>query len=250
MLMPWLVNTTLKGLTGLLCRVDDAQLARVPQRGPLIVVTNHINFLDAPVLLSRAHPRPVTGFVKAETWQNPALAFLFDTWQAIPLARGEADVRAFRAGLAALQDGAILAVAPEGTRSGHGRLQQGRPGVVLLALHSGAPILPVVYYGGEQFHENIRHLRRTDFRIVVGQPFYLDTRGVKVTQEVRRAMVDEMMYQIAALLPPAYRGVYADLESATEYYLHFPEGSFSNLAMSMNQTFERSNVPANFGGGH
>ncbi len=225
----WLVNTTLKGLTGLLCRVDDTQLERVPQHGPLIVVANHVNFLDAPVFFSRIHPRRVTGFVKAETWQNPALAFLFNTWQTIPLERGEADVRAFRAGLAALRAGAIVAVAPEGTRSGHGRLQHGRPGVVFLALHSAAPILPVAYYGAERFHDNIRRLRRTDFRIVVGRPFYLDARGSKVTQAVRRAMIDEVMYQIAALLPPAYRGVYADLHLATEHYLRFPEGSASNL---------------------
>ncbi len=229
MFAQWLVNTTLRGLTDVICRVDDAQLERVPQHGPLIVVANHINFLDAPVLFSRVHPRRVTGFVKSETWQNPTLGLLFDVWKTIPLERGAADVGAFREGLAALEEGAILAVAPEGTRSGHGRLQPGRPGVVLLALHSGAPILPLVYYGAERFHDNVRRLRRTDFRIVVGQPFYLDARGVKVTRDVRQTMVDEMMYQIAALLPPDYRGVYADLASATEHYLHFPDGSASNL---------------------
>jgi 1-acyl-sn-glycerol-3-phosphate acyltransferase len=234
MLAQWLINTTIRGLTDVICRVDDAQLARVPQHGPLIVVANHINFLDAPVLFSRVHPRRVTGFVKAETWQNPTLGLLFDVWNTIPLERGEADVGAFREGLAALQDGAILAVAPEGTRSGHGRLQRGRPGVVLLALRSGAPILPLVYYGSERFHDNLRRLRRTDFRIVVGQPFYLDARGVKVTQTVRHAMVNEMMYQIAALLPPDYRGVYADIDTATEHYLHFPVGSASNLPRSTN----------------
>lgn len=229
MLVQWLVNMTLRGLTDVICRVDDTQLERVPQHGPLIVVANHINFLDAPVLFSRVHPRRVTGFVKSETWQNPTLGMLFDVWKTIPLERGEADVEAFREGLAALEDGAILAVAPEGTRSGHGRLQPGRPGVVVLALHSGAPILPLVYYGSERFHDNVRRLRRTDFRIVVGQPFYLDARGSKVTRIVRQAMVDEMMYQIAALLPPDYRGVYADLDSATEHFLRFPEGSASNL---------------------
>jgi 1-acyl-sn-glycerol-3-phosphate acyltransferase len=227
--LPWLVNTTVKGLTDVICRVDDAQLARVPQHGPLIVVANHINFLDAPVLFSRVHPRRVTGFVKAETWQNPTLGLLFDVWKTIPLERGEADVGAFREGLAALQEGAILAVTPEGTRSGHGRLQPGRPGVVLLALRSGAPILPLVYYGSERFHHNLRRLRRTNFRIVVGQPFYLDARGSKVTQAVRYAMINEMMYQIAALLPPDYRGVYADIDAATEHYLRFPEDSASNL---------------------
>ena len=223
------VNTAIKGLIRLLCRVDDAQLARVPARGPLIVVANHINFLEVPLLFTHAQPRPVTGFAKADAWDNPALGFLFNLWGLIPLRRGEANVVAFRQGLAALEAGHILAVAPEGTRSGHGRLQRGHPGVVLLALHNGAPLLPVVYYGGESFKRNLTRLRRTDFHIIVGQPFYLNAGGVKVTREVRQQMADEIMYQIAALLPPAYRGYYSDVATATETYLRFPTTSESNL---------------------
>ena len=120
-----------------------------------------------------------------------------------------------------LKAGHIFAIAPEGTRSEHGRLQKAHPGVVLLALRSGAPLLPVVYYGAEHFRENLRRLRRSDFHIVVGEPFYADAGGVKVTRQVRRQIVDEIMYQMAALLPPAYRGVYSDLNAATEKYLTF-----------------------------
>jgi 1-acyl-sn-glycerol-3-phosphate acyltransferase len=223
------VNSAIKGLIRLLCRVDDAQLARVPARGPLVVVANHINFLEVPLLLTHIQPRPVTGFAKAEAWDNPALGFLFNLWGLIPLRRGEANVVAFRRGLAALEAGHILAVAPEGTRSGHGRLQRGHPGVVLLALRSGAPLLPVVYYGGESFRRNLTRLRRTDFHIIVGQPFYLNAGGVKVTREVRQQMADEIMYLIAALLPPAYRGYYSDVPAATRTYLRFPSTSEGNL---------------------
>jgi hypothetical protein len=92
---------------------------------------------------------------------------------------------------------------------------------VLLALHSGAPLLPVVFYGSERYRGNLRRLRRTDFHIVVGKPFYLDAGGVKVTRQVRRQMINEVMYQMSALLPPAYRGVYSDLNAATETYLTF-----------------------------
>jgi 1-acyl-sn-glycerol-3-phosphate acyltransferase len=81
--------------------------------------------------------------------------------------------------------------------------------------------LPVVYYGAERYRDNLRRLRRTDFHIVVGEPFYVDVGGVKVTRQVRRQIVDEIMYQMAALLPPAYRGVYSDLNTATEKYLTF-----------------------------
>jgi 1-acyl-sn-glycerol-3-phosphate acyltransferase len=225
----WIVTTTVKGLLRVLCRIDDSQLSGVPERGPLILVCNHINFIEAPLVYTHLQPRPVTAFAKSETWDNPAMAFLFNLAEAIPLRRGEADVSALRQGLDALAAGKILAVTPEGTRSGHGRLQRGHPGVVIMALHSGAPILPLVFYGNEQFHHNISHLRRTDFHIAVGRPFHLRSESHRVDQQIRREMTDEIMFQLAALLPPKYRGMYSDLSSATENYLHFPEPSFSNL---------------------
>ena len=223
------VFSTIKALIRLLCRVDDAQLARVPDRGPLIMVANHVNFLEVPLVYTHLQPRPMTGFAKVEAWDNPFIGTLFSMGEAIPLYRGEADMAAFRQALKALEAGRILALAPEGTRSGHGRLQRGHPGVVFLALHSGALLLPLVYYGGERFWHNLTRLRRTDFHIVVGQPFYLDAGGAKVTQRVRQQMLDEVMYQMAALLPPAYRGVYSDLAAASETYLRFPPGVESNL---------------------
>jgi len=223
------VFSTMKGLIRFLCRVDDAQLARVPDRGPLIIVANHVNFLEVPLIYTHLQPRPLAGFAKVEAWDNPFIGALFDMVEAIPLYRGEADVTAFRQALRALEAGRILALAPEGTRSGHGRLQRGHTGVVFLALRSGAPLLPLVYYGGELFWSNLARLRRTDFHIVVGQPFYLEASGVKLTREMRQQMTDEIMYQMAALLPPAYRGVYSDLAAATEAYLRFPPGVESNL---------------------
>ena len=80
-------------------------------------------------------------------------------------------------------------------------------------------LLPVVYYGSEHYRDNLRRLRRTDFHIIVGRPFYVDAGGARVTRQVRRQILDEIMYQMAALLPPAYRGVYSDLDAATEYLL-------------------------------
>ncbi len=228
-----LLGVTIRGLIGPLCRLDASQLAQVPARGPLILVSNHINFLEVPLLYAHLQPRPVTAFAKVETWDNPILAPLFDLGGAIPLRRGEADTAALRQALAALEAGQILAVAPEGTRSGHGRLQRGHPGVVMLALHSGAPLLPVAHYGGEGFKRNLTRLRRTPVHIVVGQPFHLDSRGARVTREVRRQMTDEIMYQLAALLPPAYRGYYADLAAASETYLRFTAPSASNLARAL-----------------
>lgn len=228
-ILTWLVNTTLRILTGILCRMDADELKRIPSQGPLILVGNHINFLEVPVLVTRVWPRPVTGFSKLETWHNPAKAFLFNIWGGIPLRRGELDMAAFEAACQKLKENYLFAIAPEGTRSGHGRLQKGHPGIVLLAVRSGAPLMPMVFYGNENFWQNIKRLKRTDFHVRVGNPFTIDTHGRAMSREIREQIIREIMWQLAALLPPENRGIYADLENATEEYLRFEPGVESNL---------------------
>jgi 1-acyl-sn-glycerol-3-phosphate acyltransferase len=76
-------------------------------------------------------------------------------------------------------------------------------------------------WGGERFLENLKRLRRTEFKIAVGRPFRINTHGERVGTVVRQRIADEMMYQVAALLPEKYRGVYCDLDRATQYYLDF-----------------------------
>ncbi len=215
------VNITIKTLTGIACRIDSKEIEKVPIQGPLIIVTNHINFIEVPLVYVYLQPRPLTGYVKEETWDNPVFSLLFDLWEAIPVRRGEADIGAIKEGVRALNSGQILAVAPEGTRSKHGRLQKGYPGVTMVALMSGAPILPLVYYGNEHFWGNMKRLKRTDFNIRVGDCFCLDSRGQKVDRDIRSQMTTEIMYQIARLLPPENRGIYADLDNATTQYLNF-----------------------------
>lgn len=215
------VNFALKGLTSLLCRIESAPLQQVPHTGPLILVCNHINFLEVPLMYSHLQPRPLTGLAKAETWESPVLRPLFTLWGAIPIRRGEADTAALRKILQALAQNKIVAIAPEGTRSETGQLQRAQPGIVTLALHSGAPLLPLVYYGGEAFRHNVRKLQKTDFHIRVGQPFTLDLQGTKLRREIRQQVADEVMFQLAALLPVEYRGDYANLASATRRFLAF-----------------------------
>lgn len=209
----------LKTLTRLLTRLDKAQLAKVPAGGPLILVTNHINILEVPLLYTRLLPRRVTCFVAAVRWESPFYRWLLDGADMIPLRRGEADVAALREGLARLDKGWIVIIAPEGTRSETGQLQQGKPGVVPLALRSGAPLLPLVYFGHEQFGANVRRLRRTDFHIVVGEPFRLESHGERVDRQVRQAMVDEVMCVLAGLLPERNRGMYVDCDGYAHRYV-------------------------------
>jgi len=223
-LMQWIVTYGCKLGLEIMCRIDAKELQKVPQTGPLITVTNHTGMVEAPILYTQMAPREkVTAIAKVETWDNWFLNWVFTLWEIIPIRRGEADMVAMRKSLEMLEKGYILGISPEGTRSREGKLLRARGGVVMLGLKSQAPLLVIAHWGGENFGKNVKKFKRTDFQIRVGSIFYLDAHGERVTKEIRQQMADEMMYQLAKLLPESYRGEYADLENATEKYLRFVE---------------------------
>jgi 1-acyl-sn-glycerol-3-phosphate acyltransferase len=217
----WFMNTIIRLGTDILCRIDKFDIPKIPTYGPLILVTNHINSLEVPLLFVHLQPRNMIGLAKIETWNNKFMGWLFDLWDAIPIRRGTLDLEAFRACLGVLKAGDILAIAPEGTRSYDGRLQVGQPGTALIALHAGVPILPIAHWGGEAFNSNLKKLKRTDFHFRVGKPFYLDAHSEKVNGRVRQLMADEIMTQIALLMPNEYRGKYVDCDPPPQKYLRF-----------------------------
>ena len=223
-LLRWITAAFLKALTGRMFRVDAAQLAKVPRDGPLIIVTNHVHIPEIPTLYTRLLPRKVHGMALAErVLDNNIVGGILRMFGTIPVWRGEADLNALRRGIKILKDGGMILLDPEGTRSHNGCLQKGRPGAVLMALHSGAPLLPVVHYGSEKYAENLKHLHRTDLKYVVGKPFRVNAGGQQVTSSLRQHMIDEVMFQMASLLPPQYRGAYAALKLAPYKYLVFEE---------------------------
>jgi 1-acyl-sn-glycerol-3-phosphate acyltransferase len=202
------IATIVKFGTEVLCRIDAPDIYKVPEHGPLIVIANHTGQLEVAVFFGLLQPRPITGWAKMEAWDNPFLNWLFNLWGVIPIKRGEGDTSALRKAITALDDGMIFGIAPEGTRNITGKLQRAHPGAVMLAIHSGAAILPAAHWGGENFLKNLPRFKRTDFHIRVGEPFHLKLEGIKVTREIRQQIADEMMIRIAELLPPAYQGFY------------------------------------------
>jgi 1-acyl-sn-glycerol-3-phosphate acyltransferase len=205
-----IVAAIVKFGTGILCRIDAPDIQKTPMHGPLIVISNHTGQLEVAVLFGILQPRRITGWAKMEAWDNAFLNWLFNLWGLIPVRRGEGDTSALRKALKALEDGYIFGIAPEGTRNITGKLNRAHPGAVMLAIHSGAPILPVAHWGGENFLRNLPRFKRTDFHARVGELFRLKLEGVKVTREIRQQIADEMMIRLAELLPPDYRGAYSD----------------------------------------
>jgi 1-acyl-sn-glycerol-3-phosphate acyltransferase len=216
-----LIQITFRGITNLICRIDDAELGKVPTHGLLIIYSNHVNILEIPIFYTHLQPRRLHGMMLAEREKNPLLRWMMGVTETIPLHSGQADIIAIRKGLSVLENGEIIAIAPEGTRSHDGKLQPAQPGVVLLALHSQAPLIPVAFYGAEKYKENLRRLKRTDFHLRVGKPFHLDPQGKPVTRLVRQKIMNEMMGQLAAVLLPEYRGHYADQTAESPRYIAF-----------------------------
>ena len=217
--MNWLINFVIRVYTRITCKIDAPDLQKVPMHGPLIVISNHTGQIEVPLVFAHLQPRKLTGWAKVESWDNKFLNWVFGVWGMIPVRRGEADMHALKAALRALEKGLILGIAPEGTRNYNGILRRALPGAVTLALHSGAPIIPVAHWGGENFMKNLKRFKRTDFHIRVGEPFKIDTQGIKVTGEIRQQIVDEMMVQIAIMMPEEYRGEYAEMCKVVEKFV-------------------------------
>ena len=217
--MNWFINFLIRVYTRITCRIDAPDLHKFPMHGPLIAIANHTGQIEVPLIFAHLQPRKLSGWAKAESWDNKFLNWVFGVWGIIPVRRGEADMHALKEALRALQKGLIFGIAPEGTRNYNGVLRRALPGTVIIALHSGAPIIPIAHWGGEVYLKNLKRFKRTDFHIRIGEPFRINVEGVKVTGEMRQQIVDEMMYELAKLLPEEYRGEYSDMSRATSQYL-------------------------------
>jgi 1-acyl-sn-glycerol-3-phosphate acyltransferase len=183
---------------------------RVPARGPLLVVANHLNIADPP-LLGAAIPRPIRFMAKQELFDARPGGFFIRSFGAFPVRRFTADLQALRVAQRLLAAGWAVGMFPEGHRS-HGRgLQPPFPGTALLALRTGVPVLPVGITGTEAITSPAVLLQHRPVRVVIGEPFTLP-RPARITAESVRAASEEIMRRIAALLPPRYRGVYAGIE--------------------------------------
>jgi 1-acyl-sn-glycerol-3-phosphate acyltransferase len=179
----------------------------VPRRGPVILASNHLSFIDSMVI-PLVSPRPVAFLAKAEYWNGTGFkgrlsrAF-FTAISAVPVERGthRAAQASLDASLAVLNDGLAFGIYPEGKRSLDGRLYRGRTGVAWLALTSGAPVVPVALAGTENIQpvgKRLPRIRRVTIRF--GEPMdFNDRRDVRPVGPVRRAVTDEIMDAIAAL---------------------------------------------------
>ncbi len=118
----------------------------LPKKGPAIIAANHVSSWD-PFIVAVASPRPVCFMAKAELYNNWILAILLGGLHAFPVKRGSADRGAIRKALDILNKEQLLGIFPEGTRSKDSSVQTAQAGTAMLAIKSGAPVIPVACIG-------------------------------------------------------------------------------------------------------
>ena len=186
-------------------------LEKLP-KGNVIIAANHLGRLDTAALLCILDREDIIMPVAEKYRDHPFYGAIGRAANAIWLNRFDADYSAFRQILERMKQGGLLVIAPEGTRSKTEALQEGKMGVAFLASKSGYPILPVAVTGTEDrlIVENIKHFRRSKITATAAELFYINIPKGAGREDAMRHATDEIMCQIAALLPEKYRGVYAD----------------------------------------
>jgi 1-acyl-sn-glycerol-3-phosphate acyltransferase len=191
-------------LMRLLFRLEVVNPGLVPATGPVLLVSNHISVLDPP-LIGGAAPRPLVFMAKEELFRIPLFGRLIRALNARPVRRDGSDMRALKAALAVLEEGQAILVFPEGTRGAEGGpLRDGKPGVGMLAVLSGAPVVPVYVSGSGAALPRGRAVPRPHkVRVTFGPPLVFKAEGKRASDDGRkeayREAAQEMMRAIAQL---------------------------------------------------
>jgi len=178
-------------------RVKGAE--HIPSSGPALIVSNHASILDPPVI-GGASRRQIYFLAKAELFRIPLFGRLIRALHARPVRREGADTLALRTAAQLLEEGKALLIFPEGTRSLDGRLGAGKAGVGMLAVTSGAPVVPAYVSGTlEALPKGASWPRRSPVSVSFGPALHFKVQSGSGRKERYREAAEEMMRGIAQL---------------------------------------------------
>jgi len=198
-------------LTRILTRLEIEGLENVPKSGPVIVVMNHLSIVD-PFMVAGFFPRPMVFMAKEEIYKIPGMRHITRWYGSFTVRRGEADREAIRNCIEVLQQGNVLGLFPEGTRSKTGFLGEVKAGVGLVIHRTGAPVVPIGIVGtGRVSPKRPFHLRPT-VRVKIGPPVSFES-GAGTARVAARSYSELVMRAIAAQLPDNQRGPYVPLRT-------------------------------------
>ena len=208
--MPWFYyvgRLIVMMLLLLLTRWQIKGRENMPSQGALLIISNHINIVDSPLLVVSLRRR-VIFMAKKELFQSRVIGYFISGFGAFSVHRGHLDKKALYQVHQLLADGQALVMFPEGTRSRNAQLQHAFPGAALIASRSGVPIVPVGITGTEKIKGLAWMLHRPRITVNIGRLFYLPQVNNKLTKVELAELTNSIMEHIAELLPPQYRGIY------------------------------------------
>ena len=184
----------------------------IPPEGGLLMTTNHLSRLDVPFLMAITERKDLIAIVARKYQKKPFFKWILEKiCEIVWMDRQNIDFPAIRQVLNYLRRGKVVGIAPEGTRSsGSVGLLEGKEGSAVLASRASVPILPVGIYGTEKINAHWLRLRRPAITVRIGAHYYLPEMDQNDRQTWLSRSTDEIMCRIAVLLPPEYRGFYAE----------------------------------------
>jgi 1-acyl-sn-glycerol-3-phosphate acyltransferase len=208
-----LVLFLLRAILRIIARVTVYGAENMPPPGTVyIVVANHIGRLDPGFVYYLLNRKDIIMLVAEKYYEHTWSRILAQAVNGIFVDRYNADLGALREVLRRIKQGGIAVIAPEGTRSPEASLIQGWDGASYIATKAGLPILPVgiAGTGDREVIERLKHFKRLQVTVGVGPTFTLPPFDNKNRDAQLAASTEEIMCRIAAELPVAYRGIYAD----------------------------------------
>jgi len=168
----------------------------VPKTGGVLLVANHQSYLD-PVLVAVHLDRPVSFLAKSELFENPYFAWFIRSLHAFPVRQGEGDVGAVREMIRRLEEGNVLNVYPEGSRTKTGEIAPLEKGVALVIRKAGVPVVPVAIDGSfAAWPKDSTIFRPHPVRVKYGKPIDFDG---KKGQEIIDTLESELRSLMAEL---------------------------------------------------
>ncbi len=205
------LRSIIRFVTNIIAEVEIVGMEKLP-KGNVILAANHLGRLDTAILLYALDREDIIMPVADKYKHHPLFGAIGKAVDAIWLNRSEADYSALKEILIRMQKGGLLVIAPEGTRSKTAAMNEGKMGVAFLASKSGYPVIPVALTGTEDslVLKNLKRFRRTKFKAVASNPFFIEIPQGKGREQAMRVATDEIMCQIGSELPESYRGFYKD----------------------------------------
>ncbi len=197
-----------RALFAIYFRCRAAGVEHVPRTGPVILASNHLSFLDPP-LVGSCLPRGINYLARDTLFRFPGIGALLRSWSAVPVDRDGGGAAGLKAILDRLLAGGAIILFPEGTRSRTGELQPARSGVGLAILKSQAPVIPVRVFGTFEAYGRHRKIPLPKpVSVVYGPPIdFSDLRAEAATctkprlKQLYQEAADRVMQAIAALAP-------------------------------------------------